>query len=77
MASNGKSDFIAGVLDEYPEMAAKAAQGDQNAAAWIIGADQLLSMTERNRRPQPKNFTKPPRPTLDDLDEPGVVWGNA
>jgi hypothetical protein len=70
MASKGKSDFIAGVLDEYPEMAAKAAQGDQLDASWIIGADQLLSMTERNRRPRPKHYGKSARPTLDDFDRP-------
>ncbi len=66
-----------GIRAEYPEMAAKAAKGDQEAISWIIGADELLSGAERARRPAPRHYGNPPRPTLDDFDKPGVIWGNA
>jgi len=46
-------------------------------ASWLICPDELLSMSKRNGRPQPKRYGPVSRPTLDDFDKPSVIWGNA
>jgi hypothetical protein len=62
---------------QYAELIPWTAKGDADAIEWINHADVLFAYRESNRRPAPKNNRKPPCPTLDDFDKPGVIWGNA
>ncbi len=71
--------------EQLPFLPEKTGEGCIASLNWVemvdaLSDEQLNALREeheRSVRPQPKNFSKAPRPTLDDLDEPGAVWGNA